>query len=565
MTFIRDFPLSRTLACLLLVLSAMLSGCGQPNTPATATTGTASSGDGTAAPASAASEKAKKSKDLIRSILGMTKLESLGITAQEDELFGLINQWQRFSQGTNVLEDETALDESVLEAWKARLSERQVKLIRRTVFDRADIERLRVDLLMNAVVKHAAQGGKSDLDRVARVFSNLMRNTELIATHPDEVPLSPYQIYLIGKATAADRAWIFAEMLRQLKINSVILSAPLPKDADAWDTTQPFVVGVLLDKQVYLFDPHLGLPLTVPGMQTLPANIATLEQVRANPDILKQYALADDKPYRVTAELLKSPAVFVVGDPALWSYRLARLQKAFTGTNSMVISDPLIDVDGAEGQLTRVAKSSGQSWAAADLAIWDYPDSQFSGQESLSAQHQQTLTKLTDAWKTPVVALEVPQPDKTVIKVPRGTNLMLFSRLNHAQGKLDDAVKGYTRVRVQLKDAVDVAGTERLQYAYFIASEDALFWMAVCKFDQGSTADLKVAIDKFVQYLQVYQKSGRWLDQAHALLAMALAQTGDTANAIAEIKKISSDHPQHAGYQFLLRSWEKAGEKAVAK
>lgn len=494
----------------------------------------------------------------------MLKLEALGITAQEEEIVNLLNQRQRFSQGNQAPEEEIALDEAALEAWRARLSERQVKQLRRSAFQRSDIERLRNDLLMNAVVKQVTKRGKDDLERISNVFTNLVRNTELVATHPDELPLSPYQLYLLGKSTAADRAWLFAEMLRQLKIDAVILSAPLAKDAEAWDVNQPFLVGVLLNKQVYLFDTRLGLPLTIPGTGPAgsPRDIATLEQVRANGDLLKSYNVADDKPYAVTADMLKAPAVFVIGDTDLWSYRFHQLQEAFKGDRAMVISDPLVDQNGQPGQITRVTSWPGQPWAANQVFVWDYPESQLAGQESLSAQHQQTLTRITDAWKTPVIGQKSKKGEQEV-SVARATNQFLFARLDHAQGKLEDAVMGYTGVRVQLKQRPEVSEvTERLVYAYLMADEDSLYWTAVCKMDQGTSTDRRVAVDKLQQYLKVFTK-GRWVDAAHAHLAQLAADAGNYTTAIAEIQKVAADHPQKAGFDYLKRTWEQAQPPAT--
>lgn len=494
----------------------------------------------------------------------MLRLESLGITSQEDEVVGLLNQWQRYSLGNKVIEDEVALDGPTLEALRERLSERQIKQVRQSAFQRSDIERLRNDLLLNAVVKHAVGQGKTDLERVGNLFAYLVRNTDLIPNHPDELPLTPYQLYLLGKTTAVDRGWLFVELLRQLKINAVILSAPLPKDVEDWDIAQPFLVGVLLDKQVYLFDPRLGLPLTVPAAEGATATIATLEQVRTNPEILKQYTLAEDKPYPITAEFLKAPGVFLVGDTALWCYRFSRLQKAFTGSRAMVISEPLVDQDGQQGLATRVANWPGQPWSASQIALWSYPESQLVGQESLSAQHQQTLTKITDGWKMPVVADRAKKGEQ-IVEIRRPTNLLLFSRLDHAQGKLEDAVKGYTHVRVELKVRPDVKEiTERLVYAYLMAAEDALYWTGVCKLDEGDQVDRRIATDKLQQYLQVYPK-GRWVDASHILLAQMLADAGNPVKAVAELEKVSPDHPQAQGLAILKHRWSQAAAAAPAK
>ena len=565
MTRSRKLPAACSLACSGLLICLSFCGCsGGGQSTKTPATGTATADKAAAA---VKSQAVSQSEDLLNSILSMLRLESLGFASQEDDVVGLLNQWQRFSQGNQVLEEEVALDETTLEALRSRLSERQLKQVRRSAFQRSDIERLRNDLLLNAIAKHAVGQGKTDLERVANIFTYLVRNTELVASHPDDMPLTPYQLYLLGKTTPVDRAWLFVELLRQLKINAVILSVPMPKDAEEWDTNQPFLVGVLLDKQVYLFDPHLGLPLTVPSAAGMAAAIATLEQARANPEVLKQYTLAEDKPYRVTPELLKSPGVFLVGDMALWCYRFGRLQKAFTGNRAMVISEPLVDQEGQQGLATRVANWPGQPWSASQIAVWTYPESQLSGQESLSAQHQQTLARITDGWRMPVV-LEQARKGEEVVNIRRPTNLFLFARLDHAQGKFDDAVKGYTHVRVELVDLV-VRGnvreiTERLKYAVMMAAEDTLYWTGVCKVDQGGKVDRRIASDKLQQYLKDYPK-GRWGDACHILLAQLAADAGNPAAAVAEIDKVAADHPQAQGLAFLKQRWLKAAAPATAK
>ncbi len=560
----RKLSAVQSLVCVGLLICLGLCGCtgSSPSDKAPATGAAATD----KAAAAVKSQAVSQAEDLLSSILSMLRLETLGFASKEDDVVGLLNQWQRFSQGNQVIEEEVALDEATLEALRSRLSERQLKLIRRSAFQRSDIERLRNDLLLNAIAKQAAGQGKTDLQRVANIFTYLVRNSDLIASHPDDIPLTPYQIYLLGKTTPVDRGWLFVELLRQLKINAVILSAPMPKDAEDWDTNQPFLVGVLLDKQVYLFDPHLGLPLTVPTAEGTAPMIATLEQARTNPEILKQYTLAEDKPYHITPELLKSPGVFLVGDTALWCYRFSRLQKAFTGSRAMVISEPLADQDGQQGLATRVANWPGQPWSAAQIAIWTYPENQLSGAESLSAQHQQTLTRITDGWRMPIVIEQVKNGEQ-MVPVNRPTNQFLFARLDHSQGKLDDAVKGYTHVRVELVNLVMRGNvrevSDRLRYAVMTAAEDTLYWTAVCKVDQGGKVDRRIANDKLLQYLKDFPK-GRWVDAGHILLAQLAADAGNPTAAVAELDKVAADHPQAQGIAILKQRWSKAAAAAPA-
>ena len=82
-----------------------LSGCSSSEPEKTATTEKA------AADKAAATNKSKQaslSEDLLHSILSMLRLESLGFASKVDEVAGLLNQWQLFSQGNQVLEEEVA-------------------------------------------------------------------------------------------------------------------------------------------------------------------------------------------------------------------------------------------------------------------------------------------------------------------------------------------------------------------------------------------------------------------------------------------------------------------------
>src|SRR5262249_27066575 len=147
-----------------------------------------------------------------------------------------------------------------------------------------------------------AQG--TELEKVTAVFGHVIRAVGLVPSPLKDLPLTPYEVYLLGKGTALDRAWIFVNVLRQLKIDAVLLAPRLGVEAvPAVVGAQPFLVGVLLDGQVYLFDPLAGVPIPALVRESASAtvpSVATLEQAASDAAVLQQLD-AQGKPYPIRA------------------------------------------------------------------------------------------------------------------------------------------------------------------------------------------------------------------------------------------------------------------------
>ena len=78
-----------------------------------------------------------------------------------------------------------------------------------------------------------------------------------------------------------DRAWVCAKILEQLRFDSVVLrTQPNSKGtSDAW------LLGVVIDRQIALFDLRLGLPVT---NDTSDGGVATLSEVVLHPEWLER-------------------------------------------------------------------------------------------------------------------------------------------------------------------------------------------------------------------------------------------------------------------------------------
>jgi hypothetical protein len=163
------------------------------------------------------------------------------------------------------------------------------------------------------------------LDQAVRTFAWVMREVRL---RPEEGEASPRSFVLRrGWGNALERALVFLAMLEQFG------------EADA---PQPELLGFLLEvpngrggmnlwtcgvvigdgKDVYLFDPHLGLPLPGPDGE----GVATLAQARAKSEILAQLNVDEKNRYPVTREQAQAAQAQLVCPLSALSPRMRYLQ-----------------------------------------------------------------------------------------------------------------------------------------------------------------------------------------------------------------------------------------------
>src|SRR5581483_11520074 len=85
-------------------------------------------------------------------------------------------------------------------------------------------------------------------------------------------------------------------------IEGCLLRIPLEKDPALIVRVLP---GVLVDKEIYLFDSRLGLPVPGPGGK----GTVTLTQLRQDPVLLSQFTVDGQHPYDITPEQVKQAEV----------------------------------------------------------------------------------------------------------------------------------------------------------------------------------------------------------------------------------------------------------------
>lgn len=481
----------------------------------------------------------QKCTDFIQSVFDIFRLDRLGISSNPSDGVGLLNQWQR-DCGAQIVIDFPTLDESATRL----LTPAQLDQLKADRYSTQDGERLRDCVLFHKVSEYAVGSADNDLGRVLNVFDHVVRNIDLVPQHYENLPLTPYESYTFGSGTAEDRAWIFIGILRQLKIDAVIVS---PRRADGAEVASasessgsPFLVGVLLNDEVYLFEPRFGLPMR-PASEDAVA-VATLAQVLAAPDLLKQFDLDADHPSPHLATGLRESHLEIVGDPSLFSARMRMLQSQFSGTQSTVLSDPLQDVDGNPGLLARVAKAGIKLGPPDSLRLWSYAGSQLTAYAALNEDQQGKLSGLKSVWNAPRV-VENPEAG-----VPVRRRKLIHARTAHVGGDYDDAIVAYGLVRL-------IGPTRPGSIDQFVnnqAADHAFFWKGICQYEKG---DFRGAVDTFEKYLK-QSSPGSWQAAGRYQLARSQAASGNLAAAIKTLEATPETDHRRAGHLLLAREWK---------
>ncbi|MCL4205405.1 MAG: tetratricopeptide repeat protein [Pirellulaceae bacterium] len=141
----------------------------------------------------------------------------------------------------------------------------------------------------------------------------------------------PWQTLMFGRGDAWQRARVFAGLARQQEIDVVVLAV----EADSPEKRpRPWVAAALIDDDLYLFDPQLGLP--IPGPDS--GSVATLRQVRKDPSLLRRLDLGKAMMYPMQAEDLSRLMALLDAPPESLSYRMRRIETQPTSSPPLALS-----------------------------------------------------------------------------------------------------------------------------------------------------------------------------------------------------------------------------------
>ena len=176
-----------------------------------------------------------------------------------------------------------------------------------------------------------------------------------------------HQTLLLGRGDYLEKSKLFIEGLRVQGIDSVMLGVNESTSIDDLEASwQPWVVAVLLGDEYYLFDFRLGLP--IPGQ--INGSIATLKQVRSNPELLTgldltiEESLQENTQYWVRPEQLQQLVGWLYITPESVSRRFKILQDSIIEESDRIKS--YLDVAMLRERLPIIEGVDYQIW---DLAI----------------------------------------------------------------------------------------------------------------------------------------------------------------------------------------------------
>lgn len=479
----------------------------------------------------------------IDNILDALQPDRYGISSDRDTTVNMMTTWLRqcgAAEDFEVSEADIALRAKLL----TDASNEQASLDQ---FTDVDAGYLRNCLLLQQMVDSTLTDEKTDIERAVTLFYKVVRTVELARDVPGAIELGQFQAMLFGTGTSRSRAWIFAELMRQLRIDTVVIR---PR-GDEGDSARSLLLGVIIPEEgVYLFDCHLGLPLASPSddpESPLPRMPATLTQARENDAIFRQYDVRGID-YPITAEKLTELEVLAVGTSSTWAPRFGKLQMALPV--SVQVYDGLGTNLPEEPGLFERLENAGQDglWESDDIRVWEYPDQTLSRLKSMTNEETQALQQLSITMQGPVQININPETGQPAgFELPK-QNLQQ-GRIVYLQGDIETAKNVYLRSRL---------GIPHPQTPNQQTADWATYWAAMAQFEQG---DYSVAAESTEHYLR---RPGSRALAATMLRANALAHDGHFEEAVKVLEREPVRAPQYLGNQARVRRWRRLAQDESA-
>jgi hypothetical protein len=519
---------------------------------------------------------------LLASSLDMIQPDNLEISADVKLAVDTLNNWVRDCGSLAPADDGAAKDPAFLKF----LPESERGTATEALYDQRDIEHVRNCRMFKLAIQPIMKSTKSDVDRIVDVFELTNRLVALNGAGDPDVPATLFDVALVGRGTAKDRAWVFGELLRQAGYDAVILTPRSPGGAN--QETRRWLVGVPLRSKIYLFDTVLSWPIPSKedkGDTPTIRRPATLDEVLADDGLLRKLDVSADKPYPLRSAELKSPHVQVITECRYWLPRIKRLEMFLSGERSASAYVPLGNVGTHPGLLSRVIAAGTGLWKPEDVSVWDYPDRRSEAANKLNPQKAE-LRELNH------LPFEGPMKDEIDIKVmkviSKGTDhKQIKARVAQLQGDCAKAIRNYLLVQLEeLQPAIPLPpeGMEVLKaqgkepegpvtlpvpkrdfVVNFRAAEDAKFWMAVCQFEQQAAPE--TAAENFGAYLRGYApRNGIWVIPAAVLRSVALARGQQYALAVQSINQLlramAENDPRRPTCELFAVRWRHARDAA---
>jgi len=432
-------------------------------------------------------------------------------------------------------------------------------------------------------VSNWARGDAVDELSVAqRLFDWTVRNVQIepvvvadASGRPVLLLKHPWETLLLGSGVPADRAWLFILLARQQGIDAALLALVDPDDPDARQT-QAWVVAVLSQGELYLFEPTLGVPIPAPdGVKQdeagrLEIRPATLTQVAADDALLRQLDV-DGRRYPVSASQVERVVALVEASPAYLSRRMKLVESQLAGDERMVLTTDAA----AQAERFRACEH------VVDARLWELPYQTLQQERQIGPERLQWLGSRIIRFRVPFDVSEVVQ--KKPKEVPDGADWWTIEareqadreaeeggqtgsdqdrtfgpalwrgRLLHFQGQFtgeQSATYYYARARLPNRDLQSPEIDPNLRAVLTWAKMDASYWLGLIAAHQGNT---EAAIDWLATRTLEPFPNGPWTPGAKYNLGRVYEADGQIAKAV-EAYRSDADSPARHG-NLLRARW----------
>ncbi len=219
-----------------------------------------------------------------------------------------------------------------------------------------DAYHLETCFLLRDAARSLLVEGRPPLDQAVAAFAWVMRQVRLDEKQKQTVP----ELFVLrrGRGKDLERARVFLALLEQLGLEGCLLRIPQDPDPAAIVRVIP---GVLVDKEIYLFDCKLGLPFPGPSGR----GIATLAQLKKDPGLVAQITVDAKHPYDVKPEQIKNADVLWYCSLSALSPRMKVLETILPEQNKVRLS---IDYAAVLGRVRAAATAAGTAVHTVDSA-----------------------------------------------------------------------------------------------------------------------------------------------------------------------------------------------------
>jgi len=457
------------------------------------------------------------------------------------QVFDRLNQWSHALATERPAEGGWRLD-PLYETLPAELrSGVPVAALESSVFAAdEDVLALRDQRWLSDIASYARGDAIDDLAVAQNLFQWTVRALA-ISSDPPMVPTQatpgsrwflPGEVLLAGRASSAQRAWVFLELLRHAGLDGVMLATGSPADG----SLQPWIPALLSAGEAYLFEPTYGMPVPGPGG----VGVATARQAAADPAILRGLSLPD-RNYPLQAPDMASLTVLVPAAPINLARRMQMLDERLAGRGRMEIT-----IDASALAARGLAALPGKP-AAGRTRLWEFP------WETLRRRRQEpTIRALLSELAPLSVALEERRQGDGMARVVRP---LYVARLREFRGDMEGAEGAKAAYLTARPSAAAIAEalkrsppaeTDAVKRLYEAMKQDATYWLGVLTLNEG---DAETAVDYLGRMTLEASPDGPWSDAARVNLARGLLLLGNRKQAVAMLEADQS--PQRFGSRLL--------------